>query len=179
MGFSKLVLPDVKYRRNREHAYYKNKSSISNLINYALGVKKTYIKNENTEEKVHYCDSNCVNIYIPRKAAEQMKAVKKFFKKTDGRQACHYMLSFDKTVKDPKKVYEIGLEIMYTFFNEYQTIFAVHENTDNLHIHFVFNSVSYVTGKKWSLNDKEWHQLKEAIESKANSHFYTINDLLK
>lgn len=91
----------------------------------------------------------------------------------------HYILSFDGSVKDPEKVYEIGLEIMDEFFSEYQTIFAVHEDTDNLHIHFVFNSVSYVTGKKWCPNHREFYLLKKDIECSADSHFCTIMDMLK
>ena len=91
----------------------------------------------------------------------------------------HYVLSFDGTVKDPKKVYEIGLEIMDEFFDEYQTVFAVHEDTDNLHIHFGFNSVSYVTGKKWCLKNKEFERFKMEIECMANSHVDDIMDLIK
>lgn len=92
----------------------------------------------------------------------------------------HYMLSFPDTIKDPKEVYKVGLEVMNKFFDGYQTIFAVHEDTDNLHIHFVFNSVSYLTGKKWCLNFKEFYQLKQDMEYTANSYFIKgdVMDLL-
>lgn len=172
MGFSKLILPDNK-------RYYKNPGSIIRLINYILASDKTYYKKGHFEPKVRYFDSNCVDISSPHNAARQIKAVKKFFNKTDGRQMYHYILSFDEAVKDPKKLYKIGLEIMDEFFDGYQTIFAVHEDTDNLHIHFVFNSVSYVTGKKWCPKHKEFYHFKKNIECKADSHFHTIMELIR
>lgn len=178
MGFAKLVLPDQKSSNGyRSMKYYKNTRSINNLVRYALAKDKDYIKDSRVKPKVRYCDSNCVDISDPRKAVEQIKAVQKFFKKTDGRKMYHYILSFPDEIKDAKEVYEAGLEIMNKFFNEYQTIFAVHEDTDHLHIHFVFNSVSYLTGKKWCINFKEFYWLKEDIECMANSHFHK-NDIM-
>lgn len=178
MGFAKLILPDKKNSNGyRSINYYKNTRSINNLVRYVLVKGENYIKEEEDNPKVRYCDSNCVNISDPRKAVQQIKAVKKFFKKTDDRQMYHYILSFSDEIKDAKEVYKVGLDIMNKFFNEYQTIFAVHEDTDNLHIHFVFNSVSYLTGKKWCLNFKEFYWLKEDIECIADSHFRK-NDIM-
>ncbi len=172
MGTAKLVLPD-------KNKYYKNPRSIARLVNYILAKGKTYTKDGETKEKVRYFDSNCVDIKNPLKGINQIKKIKEFYKNTDGRLMYHYILSFDESVKDPEKVYKIGLDIMFSFFNEHQTIFAVHEDTDNLHIHFVFNSVSYTTGKKWCLKDKEWYWLKYNIECKANSYFYDLQSLLE
>lgn len=172
MVFSKLIAIGNK-------SYYKNTGSVLRLIKYVLAHGETYLEGGMLKPKVRYYASNCVDLSDPHKAAHQMRAVKRYFKKTDGRQMYHYVLSFDETLKDPKKVYEVGLEIMDGFFDEYQTVFAVHENTNNLHIHFVFNSVSYVTGKKWCLKNKDFYLFKEDVECMANSHFCTIEDLLK
>ena len=163
MEFSKMILPNNK-------SYYKNAGSIARLINYTLAPGKSYYDGKFLK-KVHYCASNCVDISTTYSAVCQIKAIKQFYDKLDGRQMYHYILSFPSSVQDPHKVYEIGMEIMHTFFKDYQTVFAVHEDTDNLHIHFVFNSVSYVTGKKWCPKYKEFYRLKEAVEHMADSHF--------
>lgn len=164
-----MILPDNK-------RYYKNTGSIAKLISYTLARKEDYEKDGEFLKKVHYCDSNCVDISTTYNAERQIKAVKKFYNKLDGRQMYHYILSFPDSVQNPQKIYKIGMEIMHTFFNDYQTVFAVHEDTDNLHIHFVFNSVSYVTGKKWCHRHQEFYRLKEAVEHMADSYFYE-NDI--
>ena len=47
----------------------------------------------------------------------------------------------DKVLSEAKKVSDkIG--------EEFQNIYGLHEDTDNLHVHFAINSVNYKTGKK-------------------------------
>lgn len=70
MGFAELVLPD-----ENNNSRYRN---INSLVCYTLANGKTYIKESKIRSKVHYCDSNCVDISEPRKAVYQIKAVKKF-----------------------------------------------------------------------------------------------------
>ena len=154
--------------------YYKNSGAIRRLILYVLAPGKTYWKNSRPNLKVRYSDSNYLDISNPNEAIKQIKGTKKYFGNTDGRQMYHYILSFPSKVKNPEKVYEIGLGIMDKIFYEYQAIFAVHEDTDNLHIHFVFNSVSHVTGKKWCPKNKEFQRIKRKIISMGNSCFCDI-----
>lgn len=166
MGFSKLEVTDNK-------SCYKNIGSIKGLVKYIL-------KDKTTGEKVRFYGGTYIDLITSEKAVQQLKAVKKYFRKLTGRQMYHYILSFSSDITNPWEVYEIGLEVTNTFFEGYQTMFAVHENTDNLHIHIILNSVSFISGKKWHLTYKEYFSLKNAIEQLADSHFrkYTLENLL-
>ncbi len=50
--------------------------------------------------------------------------------------------------------YILGWQIAAYYAHRYQIVFGVHENTENLHIHFVFNTVSFVDGLKYNNMDK-------------------------
>ena len=60
-------------------------------------------------------------------------------------------------------------------FNKYccQIAYAVHGNTDNLHAHFVINSVRYVDGYKLQLGKKELFQLKTIVSDILNQYGFS------
>ena len=63
----------------------------------------------------------------------------------------HFVLSFDRYDEDcitPMIAYQIA-ERFVNFFDGFQTVFAVHENTENLHIHFMVCSTNFYTGHKF------------------------------
>ena len=51
----------------------------------------------------------------------------------------------------------------------YQCVYAVHEDTYNMHVHFVFNPVSFVNGHKYSGTKEEHKALKELIANHVKS----------
>lgn len=46
----------------------------------------------------------------------------------------------------------------------YQCVYAVHEDTDQVHFHFAFNPVSFINGYKYSGTKGEHKELKQKIE---------------
>lgn len=118
---------------------YKNYSSIFNLVNYVLTDKRT-------GQLVNYYGGFNVNIL---RADEQMVLVKEYYHKTDSRKMRHFVVSFEEDVS-PYDAYVLGLQIAAYYAGRYQIVFGVHEDTDNVHIHFVFNTVSFVDGLKYS-----------------------------
>ena len=121
---------------------YENYSSIQNLVNYAL------------TDKRYKCPVRFYggyNIDVSR-ATEQMSRVKKYYQKTDKREMRHIVVSFEDDIT-PYDAYILGWQIAAYYADRYQIIFGVHEDTDNLHIHLVFNTVSFVDGLKYSGND--------------------------
>ena len=82
-------------------------------------------------------------------AWEDMRAVQERFGKTDGVVALHAYQSFREGEVTPEQCHEIGVALARKVWgNRFQVLVATHMNTDNLHNHFVINSVSYVDGKK-------------------------------
>ena len=50
----------------------------------------------------------------------------------------------------------------------YQTVFVVHDNTDDLHIHFVINSLSYETGLKYGVDGKLCSMIKSLVGKRVD-----------
>jgi len=83
-------------------------------------------------------------------ATSEMMQVKEFYGKLDGRVAMHGIISLSEEESDPKNAGNLMLllnEFMAKLFPEHQVVYAVHTNTENLHIHFVVNTVG-LDGKK-------------------------------
>lgn len=96
----------------------------------------------------------------PKNIANSMIAVSKHFKKYSRIRLHHFVISFGKEdLQSTKILPEIAQKIAAYIGSEYQTVFALHEDTENLHIHFVFNAVSYIDGKKYRGGISEYYQL--------------------
>ena len=63
--------------------------------------------------------------------------VKQHFQKMDGREMRHFIVSFDEDIT-PYDAYIMGRQIAAYYAHRYQIVFGVHDDTENLHIHFVF-----------------------------------------
>ena len=76
-------------------------------------------------------------------AFEQMMDTKKQFGKTDKRQGYHIILSFKEDEVEPDRAFEITQKFVAEYLGDaYEAVFVVHDNTDHVHSHIVFNSVS-------------------------------------
>ena len=63
----------------------------------------------------------------------------------------HWIISFGaRDLISPIQAYYIAVEAARFYADRYQLVFAVHEDTDQVHVHFVMNQVSYVDGRKYS-----------------------------
>lgn len=93
-----------------------------------------------------------------KSAVREMMSVKEFFGKTDGRGALHGVISLPEIESDPEnaaKLMQLCEHVMEEMFPDHQAVFAIHTNTENLHIHFIVNSVG--------LNGKKIHQDNDFI----------------
>lgn len=100
-------------------------------------------------------------------ATEEMMQVKEFYGKTDGRQVLHGVVSLDAEESDPNNAGKLMLllnEFMEQIFPQNQVVYAVHTNTDNLHIHFVVNTVG-LDGKKIHMDN---HFMRQEFEPALN-----------
>lgn len=97
--------------------------------------------------------------------ADSMVAVSKHFKKFNKLRLHHFIVTFN-----PEDIYLNGMiskiaeEICALWGNEFQIVYALHEDTAKPHIHFVFNNVSYVDGHKCHFGITEYNQTIEFIQ---------------
>ena len=142
--------------------YWPVKSRLKEVIDYAENPDKTidkryvdsdlyaalqYVSNDKkTDECMYVSGINC-NV---KRAYERMTATKKRFGKTGGNVAYHGYQSFQTGEVTPEEAHKIGLETARRMWGkEYEIVVTTHLNTDNLHNHFVVNSVSFKTGRKF------------------------------
>lgn len=124
---------------------YGNEKDLENLVNYVI---------QPSHCKCGLYGATAMNVGNVADMVNSMKVVKKEFKKPEGRQLLHIVVSFDDKDESwvtPQIAYELGYRFAALYLNGQQTVFGVHDNTDNLHIHIVLNSVSYVTGLKYGI----------------------------
>lgn len=93
------------------------------------------------------------------RAFEQMRETKESFGKNNQRQGYHIVLSFKEGEVDADTVFQITKEFVDAYVGEkYEAVYAVHDNTDHIHSHIVYNSVSFVDGMKYHYSKGDWER---------------------
>ena len=131
-----------------KNEYYTN-TALENIVNYVLNESKSF----------GVIGGQGVLLNNP---SQHMKTVKEYYCQ-DGKQAQHFWLTFaDNEYITPLDAYAIGYEVC-NLFPEYQIVFALHQDTDHLHMHWAMNPVSIVTGRKFNFGFKESFELRTQL----------------
>lgn len=83
-------------------------------------------------------------------ATNEMMQVKEFHNKLGGRVALHGIVSLpvgESGKENAGKLMMLADDLLEEIFLDHQAIYAVHTNTENLHVHFVVNTVA-LNGRK-------------------------------
>lgn len=68
---------------------------------------------------------------------------------------------------EPDRAFEITQKFVAEYLGDaYEAVFVVHDNTDHVHSHIVFNSVSFVDGKKYRYEKGDWAKYIQPITNK-------------
>ena len=93
----------------------------------------------------------------PEYAYEQMRETKRHFGKTDKRQAYHFIISFVEGEVDADTAFVFTQEFVQEYLGDkYAVVYTVHDNTAHIHSHVVFNSVSFMDGRKYRYKKGDW-----------------------
>ena len=99
-------------------------------------------------------------------AAIEMQATAQAFGKDSGKRIRHSVLSFtphEMKYITPEKASIWAQRIIRFYGYEYQIVYAVHTNTDNLHIHFVMNQISYRDGHRYRGKKKDYYEFMKFV----------------
>ena len=119
-----------------------NFDSIEKLLTYATNPTKT--------EKLFYTTG--INCKVDN-AVKEMQFIKKLYGKEKGILAFHGYQSFKEGEVTPEIAHEIGVRLAEEMWGDrFQVVVSTHLNTDNIHNHFVINSVSFKDGYKYYSN---------------------------
>lgn len=104
---------------------------------------------------------------LPETAFEMMKATKKMFQKTGGRQGYHLVISLKPGEGTPEQMYDIAMRFAKELLhNEYEAVVAVHTDREHLHAHVVLNSVNMVNGHKYQYHNGDWKAIIQPITNR-------------
>ena len=154
--------------------FWPDKGSLKDVVNYADNPDKTtnpkyldkdlanalkYVENDSkTDMKMFVSGINCPTV----RAYEQMMATKRRYGKLGGNVAYHGYQSFRSGEVTPEEAHKIGIETAKRMWGEnYEIVVTTHLNTENIHNHFVVNSVSFKTGRKFENHISDHIRLRE------------------
>lgn len=134
--------------------------------NYARFSLIRYILNEDHAINRRWGGSH-INLKHP---IWDMEAHADRWNKNSGVRLRHFVLSFSNSeVTNPDVAMEIGQKVANFFGKDYQSIFAVHENTDNLHLHIIINAISH-DGKRYRGTHREFYTLINFLRKSLKKH---------
>ena len=115
---------------------------------------------------------NCV----ARTAVPEFEAVKKQFRKTEGRGYYHIVQAF--APDDPldfATAHELGVKLA-EHFKGYQCIVVTHMNTAHIHNHIIMNSVNFETGMKFHQSAREMQQVKDYCNQLCREYGLSVTE---
>ena len=103
----------------------------------------------------------------PGNAYAQMAATKRKHGKTDKRQGYHLIISCEEGEVCPDTAFEIIRRFAGEYLGqEYEAVLAVHDNTAHVHGHIIFNSVNYLSGRKYRYEKGDWAKKIQPITNR-------------
>jgi hypothetical protein len=158
---------------------------IKNRLDHVLDYIANPIK---TNDKKYVTGINCLS----ETAFQEMNIVKNQFHKTDGIIGYHAYQSFKGSEVTPEEAHKIGIRLAEELWGDkFQVVVATHLNTNNIHNHFTINSVSFVDGKKYYDNKKNYAIMRKTsdklceeyglsvLKQEEKYNKYASNDLYK
>lgn len=142
MAYAK-ILP-IKARLDDRVSYVLNedKTTLDGKVDYVFNEHKTTGEN-------HVVFQSAINCAVVT-AFEDMQKTKKRFNNTGGRLGYHVIHSYKPNEIDPRTAHEIGVRLAQELFgNRYEVIIGTHVDKEHIHNHIIFNSVSFLDGRKY------------------------------
>lgn len=164
------------------------KNNLKQSINYIINPEKTinedygktdydYLEGKTDynfkNEKVHYVSYLNCEEYDPYNS---MKDTKDYYNKNDGVLAYHGYQSFKEGEVTADVAHEIGVKFAEEMFKDYEVVVATHQNTNHIHNHFIINSVSFKTGKKYNNNRTNLAKLRHISDSLCAEYGLSVLD---
>ena len=144
------------------------KSRLDHVIDYVTDPEKTYNASYDDGEQKYFvtamnCNATC--------AKRQFQNVKKQFSKTSGIIAYHGYQSFAPGEVSAQEAHRIGVELAEQLWaGRFQVIVSTHVNTDCIHNHLLFNSVSFKDGKKYHDCRDAYRKMRETSDRICREH---------
>ncbi len=141
---------------------------LANAVSYITDGEKTQ---DGTLVVSHNCGADT--------ALQEMLATKRKYGKLDKRQGYHFIISFKRQEVRPETAMEITQKFVERYFgDDFQCLYATHDNTQHVHSHILFNSVSWRTGKKYRYEKGDWaKEIQPIVNELCREYGLSIQDI--
>ncbi len=144
-------------------------------------INEKYESESDMQNLIQYCQKPAVCIYSPNMLTystqiiyDQFGYYKKFYFKEEGNQLIHCVLSFDSGYWERWASWQTAewcAVRICDLFEGFQSVAFVHPKKGQIHVHFLINTVSFVTGKRFHIGREEfWDFMKEAALWLSQEH---------
>ena len=141
-----------------DYAENPDKTTYKKFLDEDLWAALRYVENDQkTDQTMYVSGINC-----PKQRAYQcMVATKRRYGKLGGNVAYHGYQSFVADEVTPAEAHRIGVETAKRMWGaNYEVVVTTHLNTDNIHNHFVVNSVSFLDGKRYHRTNQDYRDMR-------------------
>lgn len=147
-----------------QHNKYFDDNSYRDVLNYIFNQDKALVTGG------YYITNSSL-------AAAEMEQTAIRFGKNCGKRLRHSVLSFipEENIS-PEQAVAFADEIIKYYGVEYQIVYAVHNNTDNLHIHFVMNQISYLDGHRYRGQKKDYYDFQKHMKQVTHLPIIMVKD---
>jgi hypothetical protein len=126
---------------------------LANGLKYIMDADKTM-------DGQYVSAGNCT----PENALQQMLDTKRHFGKMDKRQGYHFIISFEEEELTEDIAFEIVGQFVKEFLgDDFEAVYAIHNDTDHIHGHIIFNSVRCTTGYKYDYRTGDWDKIIQPL----------------
>ena len=121
-----------------------------------------YVMNPDKTDALKWTGGNAGS--LPEECYNTMMITKEDFGKLTGRQGYHLIISFQPGETDELTAYNIAQEFGEEYFGDrYDYCFAVHNDHEHMHVHFIFNSIDRISGYKYRYENGDWAKAIQPI----------------
>ena len=164
MAYDKIIVIHSRLDRCLDYVQNDGKTDLGNAVDYICNPDKAGFQTA----------INCTldNAFL------QMQATKQRWDKYGGILGYHIVHSYAPGEVTPEQAHEAGVEFARRLLGDkYEAVVCTHTDRDHLHCHIVFNSVSFLDGKKYRSDFKSYfHDLRDTSNAVSREYGFSVID---
>ena len=164
MAYDKIIVIHSRLDRCLDYVQNDGKTDLGNAVDYICNPVKAGFQ-------------TAINCTLDS-AFLQMQATKQRWDKYGGILGYHIVHSYAPGEVTPEQAHEAGVEFAQRLLGDkYEAVVCTHTDRDHLHCHIVFNSVSFLDGRKYRSDFKSYfHDLRDTSNAVSREYGFSVID---